>query len=546
MKKISVLILMCCFTAPVYSQSVLGQLGSDEIKELTTTVNVNENPIIIINSPIANLRVESKNRNIIKRIEEAEGRWAIIVPSGTHKLIIDAKGYERLELENFVFAKSRTYVLRIFEVRAPRNVVELAGKGSMSIRTIPDGATITLDGIPGEWKSPANIKNIIAASYTVTVSEQNYDSLTFTANIIQDSTIILSPIHLVPQFGFLRIITDNNAMLEINNETLVCSSDSVIELPRGKYPLLLKKYRYKTFSKDITILSGDTTVLQQALVPNFAYFDFSKLTADTKIKLDSKNVEPTIIEITPGEHRVSIENARVGTASKNVSAEPGVSRIIRETDIQDPGDLLVTSDVLAQLFIDGREAPLSVLQENIPAGLHTIKLVHRDLGEEVRTIHMTPSIKNNVFISMLPSRSTAAWLTVFPGVSQMYRGMTFKGLLYLTSFLVSAAGSYYFNDQFSQQNRTYIVYIKAYNATTYSVRAAELDRLVKLQYSKLTTTQNQRQIAFGATGAIFVWNIIDSFLFGPRYGYRRYKDSALNFQIESNEQHVTMGFNVPF
>ena len=547
MKKIFLLFFLFCVAAPAYSQSVLGQLGCDTIKELTTTVNVNQNPIIIINSPVPNLRVESKNRNIIKRVEETQGRWAIIVPPGTHKLVFDAKGFERLELENFVFAKSRTYEVRIFSARAPHNVVELAGKGSITIQTIPEEASIALDGIPGEWKSPAIIKNIIAATYTITVYKQNYDSLVFTANVIQDSTTQLPLVKLVPQFGFLKIGTDKGAKLVINNEAEVFSSDTIITLPRGNHSLVLEKPQYQTISKEIVITSGDTTIFQQALVANFSYFDFSKFSTNATIMFDGRTVPPRIYKTTPGVHIVAIENAAEGKLklSKSFSVEPGAIREIRETDVWDPGDLVITSDVLAKLFIDDREVALSI-EQTIPAGFHTVKLVHPKLGEETRTVQISSNRKSNLFISMLPSRSTTAWLTVFPGVSQMYRGMTIKGLLYIGGFILSAAGSYYFDDQYNQEVRKYKYYVQQYKATTNGTTAAVLNDAIKKKYSQMSDAESQRQLAFGATGAVFLWNIVDSFIFGPRYGYRKRDDSAFNFQIRSKDQYIAMNIHVTF
>ena len=253
-------------------------------------------------------------------------------------------------------------------------------------------------------------------------------------------TITPSIAKLVPQFGFLKIITDRGAVLKINNKTTVFSSDSVMELTKGTYSLLLERPRYQVFSKDITIASGDTTVVEQQLIPTFAYYDFSKLTKETKVWLDGNLSCTAIIETTPGEHTISIENKSTGQLTKSFTLMPGETKIIRERDLQDPGSLIVNSDVLARLFIDDQEASLSILNESIPSGFHTIRLVNDQLGEETRTIRILPNQEKDVFITMLPSRSTAAVLTIFPGISQMYRGMTAKGLLYLGSFIYRRPG----------------------------------------------------------------------------------------------------------
>ena len=202
--------------------------------------------------------------------------------------------------------------------------------------------------------------------------------------------------------------------MQVSGLRSVQPADSILELSIGKHTLSLNKSRYSPYTSDITITAGDTTVLQQSLTASFAYFDFSFLSRESEISLDGNSVRNEVIETTPGEHRITVTNFDFGEVTKIIKVDPGASRVITEKDMHDPGDLLVDCDMPAQLFIDGHEEALSTVKLDVPAGLHTVKVVNIDLGEEVRTVRVMPNKENDVFISFLPSRSAATFLTFFP------------------------------------------------------------------------------------------------------------------------------------
>ena len=116
----------------------------------------------------------------------------------------------------------------------------------------------------------------------------------------------------------------------------------------------------------------------------------------------------------------------------------------------------------------------------------------------------------------------------------MYIGSTTRGLLYLTCFLASAAGSYYYYDQYHQKINTYNGYVAEYTATTNRTRAMQLDGLITSTYSQMMTIQKQQQTAYYVTGGVFLWNILDAMIFGPRYGYRKRQETAFNVQMIRN------------
>jgi len=471
--KISIIFIFAfIFVQALNAQEMLGQFGTEEIKEreVTSFSIDNDNATLIIATPFPNLIIETSRRNIIRSTSE-EGRKIYILPQGTQRIKLTVKGYETVELEPYSFQKKKVYDLKLFEVRAPRSASTPVGKGSIEITTEPPNATITFDGLPGQWATPAKIENILATTYTIIVAKEKYDSVVFSTTVIQDSLLILSAIKLAPQIGFLRIVTDPNVLLALNGKSLKFDSASVVELLKGTHSVELSKAKYEKLSQEIEITPNDTTVIRHKMIPTFAFFDFSSLVNDTKITVDGKNENRNLVEVSSGEHVVEIQNKRVGKLSKKFNLSPGAIRTLIENDFQSPGTLIVSTDVKANLLIDGKKAALEPIENEVPAGIREIKLQHPDLGGETRDIQVLPGKKKEVFISLLPTRSTAAWLTIIPGGSQIYKGQTTKGVFYLLTFAAASAGTYFFHKDFTEQSDIYTGMVNEYSSAASGVRS---------------------------------------------------------------------------
>jgi len=137
-------------------------------------------------------------------------------------------------------------------------------------------------------------------------------------------------------------------------------------------------------------------------------------------------------------------------------------------------------------------------------------------------------------------------LAIIPGAGQMYNGMTMKGLAYFSGFALSLAGVYYFKTDYDRQYDAYMSFVNEYNTTTDVSRIQVLNAEIKTVYPKVQDKENLQNAAFGITGAFFLWNIIDLFLFEPQFGYREREESITGLSIRADPSTIALGLNVSF
>jgi hypothetical protein len=528
----------------VYAQELLGQLGSDGIKEReSTTFSLdNDNATLIISSPIPNITLDLSRRNVI-RSQEQEGRKIYVLPGGSDKITIRAKGYLPLEFEVFSFVKKKVYDLRLYEVRAPRRSSDIAGKGSIMITSDPSGAVVTLDGIPGEWTTPQRIPNILATTYSLTAVKEKYDTLVTSVTVVQKDTIVV-PLTLVPRFGFLKFSVENGVAISLLNRSREFENYQTYELPRGEHTIVLQRPRYQTLRRTITIGNGDTLLVNTRLVPDFAYFDLTAI-REGKVTIESDRAIG-IYETKPGDHLLTLDHPEVGKLSKRFTVAPGATKKLNISDFQDPGDLKISSDVSAELYLNGKLASLGRSNQNLMAGRYTIKLRHPDLGEVERLVQLNGGDKKELFISMLPSRTTSQWLSLLPGASQYYIGNTSRSVIQSVLFAGGAAGAYYFYSDYSDRLTEYNDLISRYKGTTDPVVAEQLNIAIEAAYPDVQRSQYLQYGFFGLTAAVYLWNIFDAFTAEPDFGYRQY-DEELSFDIRMNDaKQWTVGMQMKF
>ncbi len=526
------------------AQELLGQLGSDGIKEReSTTLSLdNDNATLIISSPIPSISLELSRRNVI-RTQDQEGRKIYVLPGGSDKITIRARGYLPLEFDVFTFVKKKVYDLRLFEIRAPRRSNEIAGKGSLSITSSPSDALVTLDGIPGQWRTPDTISSILATTYTVTAVKDKYDTLITTVTVVQKSLTEL-PITLTPRFGFIRFAVENGVSIGLEGNPGRFENYQTAELPRGDHTILLTRPRYQTLRRTITVGSGDTLTINSRLIPDFAYFDLTQI-REGRVQVESDRAIG-IYETTPGEHLITLEHPDVGTLRKRFTIEPGATRKLVVSDFQDPADMKISSDVAAELYLNGKLASLGRSNTNLLAGKYSVRLVHPELGEREELVQLNGREKKELFFSMLPSRSTATMLSFIPGAAQIYTGSSTRGWTQGLLFVGGAAGAFIFSQQYASELSIYDGLISQYESTADPVLAASLNKQIETQYPVVQQVQYLQYGFISVTAAVYLWNLADAFLNEPPYGYRQL-DDELSFDLRiDGRNNVFAGIQMNF
>lgn len=174
-------------------------------------------------------------------------------------------------------AEGAVYVL---EVSSDPSLMLNSGRGTVMISSIPTGAQVSIDGIPGsERPSPAVFRDFEARPYRFKISNDRYNPFD-TIIKIEDQRSSEVTIKLVPQWGgLIANVNPPDALVKIDDKTynhgygklnLTTIQDA---LNLGTYNLEVSKTGYYTQKQNITLFPDSVTVVSVALDTIFGTLD---------------------------------------------------------------------------------------------------------------------------------------------------------------------------------------------------------------------------------------------------------------------------------
>jgi hypothetical protein len=521
------------YVIEMQAQALNGEMQASFYDEPTKVNPETDKALLIVRSEIPNLKFDSNRK--IERVEmiTAGALWHVWLPPGTHILKISCRGYQLIELQPFNFMKQRTYGLHVKEVRAPRQDNVVGGKGSLFVSSEPEGAELTIDGMPGKWTTPATIRNILATTWQLALSLPRYDTLFVKATVFQDSLLRLENQKLSPRFGFLKIDAERSVILFLNGTKQLFKKNESMEVPIGPQRITLRRTKYADFDTTLDVNSGMTYELQAKLVPQFGFLRFEDFQQSVVYVDDKQAALGTNVELSLGAHTVRMSNEQYGENERNYILSSGEVKVIRMADFLEQGFLNLSTDMPADIYVDGKFAGKDTARFETRQGEHTVKYVHPHLGEVSELVYVQPAKGKDVFIPMLPSRSTALWRCLIPGTSQMYTNQTARGYLYFASFLASAAASAYYYNDYTTRKADYDATAGNYRSAVTADKITLYRNQIISQYDKLDQARKFRDIGLISTAAIYAISLLDRLIFPPQYGYRL-REPSITMEIRSN------------
>jgi hypothetical protein len=120
---------------------------------------------------------------------------------------------------------------------------------------------------------------------------------------------------------------------------------------------------------------------------------------------------------------------------------------------------------------------------------------------------------------------------VLPGSGQIYAGNTVRGVLLGIGALGGLGATLYLNQQYSENNDQYYQDKEAYENNTDRDKMEQLYNAITTSYDQMESSYNSMRIAAGVTVVVWLYNIIDAYLFFPdQSGYRISAVSTNNYQ----------------
>lgn len=143
-----------------------------------------------------------------------------------------------------------------------------------------------------------------------------------------------------------------------------------------------------------------------------------------------------------------------------------------------------------------------------------------------------------------PSEIAAKMLSVFPGVSQLYKKQYMKGIGLTALNLGLLSATIKKTQEYNDEEQVFFSLRDQYNNAVDEEQAFILGNLTENQQDVVTKLDNQRRILLGSTLLVYAFNVFDAFRSNPKGGYRKPKKLEFYLSQEYGVAGVTNNANL--
>jgi len=316
----------------------------------------------------------------------------------------------------------------------------------------------------------------------------------------------------------------------------------------GQHLITIKAEYYKDTQEMIVIEDGKTLDKNIALSPNFGTLSVQAAPKGARIFIDGKlrGTSPAVIEpVLVGSHDLKIEAGKhYRTEERKVFISLGQTEVIQTALKEKIGDLMIsTNPPGAKILIDGdyyklnngNVATTPIKLSKVWSGKRTItfdlpgytngKTEIDVLEDQVNVVRA--SLNKIVFIK---PRKQALWRSaVIPGWGQFYEQRFSSGLTYCGSEALLLFILFNIKDVHTSLESDYQRLREDYetlNGTTEEIQVAWNN--VENAYNDMDSNYKLQQLVTGAMVGVYLWNILDAWLFMPKIADNKIQTSFYN------------------
>ncbi len=180
----------------------------------------------------------------------------------------------------------------------------------------------------------------------------------------------------------------------------------------------------------------------------------------------------------------------------------------------------------AQITVDGKPIPDTYLI--LPVGRYTVRCEKSGYYAQKKKAHISRN-QDTVLEFNLQRKTKGKGIVrslFFPGWGQSYMENGGRGLFYKFGFLLSAAGAYYFTDQYNKSVKEYNTLHDQYLQAIDYQQALDLGDQMESQYKKVEDNEKFRNYFYAATAGVWLINLLDAMFLPP--GWKRSAKFSLN------------------
>ena len=420
--------------------------------------------------------------------------------------------------------KGNTIGSKTVTVKANDIVVEnlklVSAKGGLKIYSDPPEAFILIDG-QFYAKTPSVIKDISVGEHLIKLRMEGYDDFDKTVKVEYNQFVKINA--NLKKMGVLEIVSKPaGAAIYINNKLSGKTPLVQHRYPKGNYSIMLKKEGYITYERDIYINSEKTIKINVDLV-KLAKLNLISDPAGAVVYIngDYKGKTPLTLDIMPDKSiDIKIANRYYEDWLKTVKLKEGEIRKIGAKMEKQKGKIAF-GEIPAGSFIKINEKTYKINKKelSLPVGEYEFEISKP--GYKSKNVSLIVKAgKTKILNAPLDKKTTGEALirSLFvPGWGQGYQEKTVRASIYSVGFFGSLSAAFAYT---SKYNKAVADYNKIRDEYEQAFDQGKLERLageMESAYDDINSAESMRNIFYGVTAGIWLWNVIDAAFLPPAW-----------------------------
>ncbi len=318
---------------------------------------------VIIFSSLTNLQITSDMGIVADQSSPEFGRYELLIGPSRQTLTVRAAGFQEasIAIPN-LSAREAVY----FSVE-PKERDPVTGRGTLILRSIPEGARITVVGNPDfEQRTPYTFADWSAQSYRMQLTLDKHDPMEFVITI-PEGRAISRTLELVPDHGFVTINERGTLRVQYHGEGDLSQSPFTVgrplELPVGRHTLELSRDNYEPATTQLDIRPGENTEWRPQLTATYGYVVIHEQ-GTLHIRFHGQGSSSRVayrvgqpLRVPVGNHELELTRDYYETETVSVMVAPGRQVAWRPQSRPTYGRLRVRANVHVTLLSDDNRSP---------------------------------------------------------------------------------------------------------------------------------------------------------------------------------------------
>ena len=289
--------------------------------------------------------------------------------------------------------------------------------GSIQVISYPQGASVSVDGVPANGNTPVTVTGIVPGPHTVLVVKPGYadwaGNLTVKSGLKSYVNAALKPIN-----GIISVQSSpSGATVFIDNVSRGTTDVVIPDIPSGVHQVRVEKRGYLNWESTVTVSGGRTAFVKANLKSDSGSVQVNSNPQGGTVYLDGNTMgtSPVLINpVTSGSHTVTIKKAGYLKYSANVTIKPGDKKYLLA--------ILEKTPTPGHVYNESNNGDTFSLSQNAVVAVRLPENSSTGFGWYITT---TPGIEvlDKSFISSNPgvpgAGGTATWLLKLSGTGTM-------------------------------------------------------------------------------------------------------------------------------